>query len=191
MTFRQVARNRMWLRLAAAAVALMLIGCGEGGSERVRGGEVKVSFDDASSANLSRDRPPATDVIGYEGRLLGALAFVADGQRFMAKRWQVQIGLTSTPSAAGQTFMLGAVPVAASAVARLTYQETPPEGGFREWTATSGVLTVTRVEGRTVGVAFTSVPMQPSMGGSGNSAVGTFTLSGELTVDDAQQALPD
>ena len=39
-------------------------------------------------------------------------------------------------------------------------------------------------------VAFKGVPFQPSQGGSGNQATGTFTLTGQLVVDDISQPLP-
>jgi len=64
-------------------------------------------------------------------------------------------------------------------------------GGFREWTAFNGSITVPSRADDAATLTFAGVPFQATPGGSGNQAVGMFTLSGQITIDNINQARPN
>src|SRR5450432_1900322 len=176
----------------AVSVALVATGCGGGGGMSALGGHASFSISAAAGSNVSLEPPPVTMVVGYEGREVGAFSFGPPQNGFQMKLWQLDIGFGSTVMA-GHTFMVVTAPATGAdttALATLSLQEDPASGGFREWAAAGGsVLVVSRV-GDTAALTVTATGFQPTTGGSGNGATGSFMLTGQITVENVNQALP-
>jgi hypothetical protein len=134
--------------------------------------------------------PPITWVLGYAGLEVGALSYEHQAS-VDVKRWQLVIDFGSTPTS-GQTFTIAPRQAVAggAAMAAMEIEELPALGAFREWSAASGSIEVPTRVGDQVTFTFEGVPFQPAQGGSGNEAVGMFTLTGRLTVDNINQPLP-
>jgi hypothetical protein len=176
----------------AASVALVATGCGGGGAMSAVGGHASFSISAAAGSNVSLAPPPVTVVVGYEGREVGAFSFGPPENGFQMKLWQLAIGFGS-PVMAGQTFTVVAAPgpgADATLLATISLQEDPASGGFREWDAGGGSVQVVSRVGDTAALAVTATGFQPSTGGSGNGATGSFTLTGQMNVENVNQAFP-
>ena len=108
------------------------------------------------------------------------------------KLWQLDIHFGS-PVTMGQTFMVIAMPATGTDTTNLaiiTMEEDPVSGGFLEWAAGGGSVKILSLTGDTAVLAVNATGFQPTTGGSGNAAKGTFALSGEVTVENVNQPLP-
>jgi hypothetical protein len=178
----------LW-RAVALVTAVGAIGCGSGGSPAV-GGTATFSVGDAAGSNVSPNIPPITLVLGYSGVQAGAISYEHQGSANV-KQWQLLVDFSATPMA-GQTFTIGprTALAGATAMAAMDLEELPASGSFREWSAVSGSIAVpSRVDDQ-VTLTFAGVPFEPAQGGAGNAAMGMFTLTGKLTVDDINQPVP-
>jgi hypothetical protein len=149
-----------------------------------------LSIGDAAGSNVATNVPPISMVLGYAGLEVGALSYENQGA-YETKRWQLVVDFSDTPMT-GQTFTVGP-PTALAAggmTAAMDMEELPASGDFREWDAVSGSIAVPSRVGDKVTLTFDAVPFQPATAGSGNPAMGMFTLTGRLTVDDINQPLP-
>jgi hypothetical protein len=176
----------------AVSVALIAMGCGGGGGMSALGGHASFSISAAAGSPVSLEPPLVTMVVGYEGRQVGAFSFGPSQNGFQMKLWQLVIGFGSTVIA-GQTFMVVTAPAPsadATGLATISLQEDPASGGFREWAAGGGSVQVLSRVGDTGALAVTATGFQPTTGGSGNEATGSFTLTGQITVGNVNQALP-
>jgi len=178
----------MWCVTVLAAVAV--VGCGSSGGSTAVGGSAALSIGDAAGSNVATKIPPITMVLGYAGLEVGALSYEPEGA-FDAKRWQVLIDFGATPMT-GQTFTVGprTALAAGTMTAAMDMEELPASGDFHEWSAVSGSIAVPSRVGDKATITFDAVPFQPATGGSGNPAMGMFTLTGRLTVDDINQPVP-
>ena len=176
----------------AVSVALVATGCGGGGGTSAIGGHASFSISAAAGSNVSLDPPPVTMVVGYEGQQVGAFSFGPPQNGFQMKLWQLVIGFGSTVMG-GQTFMVGPAPAPgadATGLATISLQEDPASGGFLEWAASGGSVQVVSLVGATAALAVAATGFQPTTGGSGDGATGSFTLTGQITVENVNQALP-
>jgi hypothetical protein len=133
-----------------------------------------------------------TVVVGYEGREVGAFSYGPLQNGFQMKLWQLDIGFGSTV-VAGQTFMVVTAPASGAAttgLATISLEEDPASGGFREWAAGGGSVQVLSLVGDTAALAVTATRFQPTTGGSGNGATSSFALTGQITAENVNQALP-
>jgi hypothetical protein len=182
-------RARAWL---VVFVALIVTGCGGAGGMSALGGHASFTVSAAAGSNVSLEPPPVTVVLGYEGREIGAFSYGPPQNGFQMKLWQLEIGFGAIVMA-GQTFVVGPVPPAGAdttMLATVSLEEDPASGGFREWAASGGSVQILSRVGDTAVVALTATGFQPTTGGSGNGATGSFTLTGQLTVENVNQALP-
>jgi hypothetical protein len=173
-------------------VALIVAGCGGGGGMSALGGHASFAVSAAAGSNVSLDPPPVTLVVGYEGREVGAFSYGPPQDGFQMKLWQLDIGFGAIVMA-GQTFVVVAAPATGAdttMLATISLQEDPASGGFREWAASGGSVQILSRVGDTAAVALTATGFQPTTGGSGNEATGSFTLTGQITVENVNQALP-
>jgi hypothetical protein len=111
---------------------------------------------------------------------------------FQKKLWQLVVGVGS-PVMEGQTFTVVSAPAAGvdtTGLATISLEEIPSSGGFREWDAGGGSVQVQARVGDTVTLAVMATGFQPTTGGSGNGATGSFTLTGQIAVENANQAFP-
>jgi hypothetical protein len=182
------AMRRVW-----GALALMVagaVGCGASGASSATGGTATLSIGDAAGSNVATSIPPISVVLGYVGQQVGVLSYEQQPS-VNVKRWQLVVDFTDTPMT-GQTFTIAQRQALAgtTAMAAMDMEELPASGSFREWSAVSGSISVPSRVGDQVTLAFTGVPFMPAQGGSGNEAMGTFTLTGRITVDDINQPLP-
>jgi hypothetical protein len=177
-------------RALVLVVAAGAIGCGSSSGSSAAGGTATFSIGGAASSNVAADIPPITLVLGYAGLQVGALSFEHQPS-VNVKRWQLVITFSSTPTS-GQTFTIGPRQAVAGTapVAAMDIEESPGSGVFREWSAVSGSIEAPTRAGDQVTLTFSGVPFQPAPGGSGNGAMGMFTLTGRITVDDINQPLP-
>jgi hypothetical protein len=177
----------------AVVAALAAVGCGGGSSgTSAVGGHASFSISAGAGSNVSLDPPPVTLVVGYEGREVGAFSFGPAQDGFQKKLWQLDIRFGSTV-AAGQTFMIVMTPPTGAdttGLATVTMLEEPPSGAFREWAAGGGSVEVVSRAGDTAALKVNATGFQPTTGGSGNEASGTFALMGQITVENVNQALP-
>jgi hypothetical protein len=173
-------------------IALVAAGCSGGGGTSTLGGHASFSISAQSGSNVSLEPPPVTAVVGYEGREVGAFSFGPPQNGFQMKLWQLDITFGSTV-VAGKTFMVvtAAAPGSdTSELANLSVEEDPASGGFREWAAAGGSVQVPSRIGDMATLDVTASGFQPTTGGSGNDAIGSFTLTGQITVENVNQALP-
>jgi hypothetical protein len=173
-------------------VALIVTGCGGAGGMSALGGHASFTVNAVAGSNVSLEPPPVTVVVGYEGREVGAFSYGPPQNGFQMKLWQLEIGFGATVMA-GQTFFVATAPVAGAdttMLATIALQEDPASGGFREWAASGGSVQILSRVGDTAAVALTATGFQPTTGGSGNEATGSFTLTGQITVANVNQALP-
>jgi hypothetical protein len=186
-------RARVCLAVSVALVAAGCDGGGGGGGMSALGGHASFSISAAMGSNVLLAPPPVTMVVGYEGREVGAFSFGPPENGFQKKLWQLDIRFGSTVMAAGQTFMVVTAPapgVDATGLAVVSLQEELASGGFREWAADGGSVQVVSRVGDTAVLAVTATGFQPTTGGSGNEATGSFTLTGQITIENVNQALP-
>jgi hypothetical protein len=184
--------SRVRERLAVSA-ALVALGCGGGGGGvSALGGQASFSISAAGGSNVSLEPPPVTAVVGYEGREVGAFSFGPPQNGFQMKLWQLDIAFGSTVMT-GQTFMVVAAPAPGAdttGLVTISLEEDPASGGFREWAAGGGSVQVRSRIGDTAALAVIATGFQPTTGGSGNEATGSFTLTGQITVENVNQAIP-
>jgi hypothetical protein len=131
-------------------------------------------------------------ILGYVGREVGAFSFGPPQNGFQMKLWQLDIRFGSAVMT-DQTFtVVGAFAPGADStgLAAVSVEELPTSGGFNEWDAAGGSVKVLSLLGDTATLAVTATGFQPAIGGSGNGATGSFTLTGQITVDDVNQPLP-
>jgi hypothetical protein len=178
----------MWCATVLAAMAV--VGCGSSGGPAAVGGSATLSIGNAAGSNVATNIPPITVVLGYTGLQVGALSYEHEGA-FDAKRWQLVVDFGTTPMT-GQTFTVGpgTALAAGGMTATMDIEELPASGDFREWSAVSGSIAVPSRVGDQATITFAAVPFQPATGGSGNPAMGMFTLTGRITVDNINQPLP-
>ncbi len=173
-------RKPLWSGLLLAAI--LAWGCG--GDAGVNGGDANIELSAVDQSNVDTSPLPPTDVAVISkdettgAVLIGVLALEPAGES-QRKAWQLTLTLGSEPTQ-GKAYDLSA------GDAVLAYQENPSEGGFREWVATAGSVTVESRSGTSATLAFGPASMAVSIGGTGNAATGTFTLSGKVTVDDLE-----
>jgi hypothetical protein len=174
------------------SIALVATGCGGSGGTSALGGHASFSISAAADSNVSPTAPPVTMVVGYEGLEVGAFSYGPPQNGFQMKLWQLDIRFGSTVMA-GQTFVVGPAPAPGAdttGLATISLEENPASGGFREWAAGGGSVQVLSLVGGTAALAVTATGFQPTAGGSGNDAAGSFTLTGQITVENVNQALP-
>jgi hypothetical protein len=181
-----IATHRAILLVAAAGA----VGCGSSSESPALGGMATLSIGGAASSNVAANVPPLNLVLGYAGVQASAISFEHQPS-VDVKRWQLVITFSSTP-ASGQTFTIAQpqAPTGATTMAAMDIQELPASGAFREWSAVSGSIATPTRAGDQVTLTFTDIPFQPAQGGSGNDAMGMFTLTGRITVDNINQPLP-
>jgi hypothetical protein len=173
-------------------MTLLLAGCGGGGATSALGGHASFSIGAVAGSNVSVPPPPVTMVVGYEGRTVGAFNFAPPENGFQMKRWQLALGFGNAVMA-GQTFMVVTSPPTgadATQLATVSLEENPASGGFREWAASGGSVQVVSRAGHAATLSVTATGFEPATGGSGNEATGSFDLTGQISVDDVDQALP-
>ena len=102
------------------------------------------------------------------------------------KRWQLQLSLGSDPTAA-KTYQLTNAGTLAATGAMLQYEDETATGA-RSWAATGGSIIVDSRSGNTATLMFDQVPTSAVVS-DGNTATGSFTVSGEVTVDDVAKAI--
>ena len=121
------------------------------------GAATPATFTDGSVTHLDPSASAATTITLHIGgdRTL-SLTLVGAGQQVV-----------------GTAFAL--TPAAAEPKAELVYGE----GGTSSWRATAGVVTITRVQGKTIAFAFTDLTLAPYAGAGGNTAKGTAHVTGE------------
>ena len=148
------------------------------------GGSIELAFSDTSGSNVDTSPVPATD-LGLvfkmpetQTRVFGVFANEPAGNGFERKVWQLELALIGDVTA-GATYTIGTTTLGS---ATLGYEESP-EGGFLDWDATSGTITVDSLSGSGATLSFSAIPMAPSTDGSGNQATGTFLLDGTITFD--------
>jgi hypothetical protein len=176
----------------AVSLALLATGCGGGAGMSALGGHASFSIRAAAGSNVSLEPPPVTMVVGYEGLEVGAFSFGPPQSGFQMKLWQLDIRFGSTVMA-GQTFLVVTAPapgVDATGLAIISVQEDPSSGGFREWAAGGGSVQVLSRVGDSAALTVNATGFQPKTGGSGNEATGSFTLTGQITIENVNQALP-
>lgn len=181
----------MYHAIALVVAAAGAVGCGSSSGPSVVGGMATLSISGAASSNVAPKIPPITRVLGYGGIVAGAFSYEHQPS-VDVKRWELVIYFGSTPTS-GQTFTI--VPRRAddgtAAMAEVAISELPASGAFREWSAVSGSIAVPTRVGDQVTFTLEGVPFEPAQGGVGNQATGMFTLTGEITVDDINQPLPN
>jgi hypothetical protein len=156
------------------------------------GGHASFSISAAAGANVALEPPPVTLVVGYEGREVGAFSFGPPQNGFQTKLWGLDIRFGSTVMA-GQTFMVVTAPAPgadSTGLATIYLQEAPASGGFREWTSAGGSVQILSRVGDIAALAVAATGFQPATGGSGNAATGSFALTGQITVENVNQAFP-
>lgn len=178
-------------RAIVLATAIGTLACGSNSGSSVEGGTATLSISNAAGSNVAPNIPPITMVVGYAGLEVGALSYEHQAG-VNVKRWQLVVDLGATPMT-GQSFTLAPSPTAAGAapMASMHIEEAPASGAFREWNAVSGSIAVLSRVGDRVTLTFKGVPFEPTQGASANQATGMFSLSGQLTVDDISQPLPN
>ena len=182
----------MMQRTSAALVLAMLPivvpSCTDEGEQPppALGGAAELTFAGTSGSNLDTSPLPPTEVgvvfkdAASHTRVIGVFAFEPEVDGFRRKAWQLALSIVGDP-VAGATYTIATAPGSGSAT--LKYEQLPTPGSWLSWTATAGSISVESVSGTTATFSFTSIPMVPTTGGSGNEATGNFTFSGTITVD--------
>jgi len=151
-----------------------------------QGGAVELTFAGNSNSNVDTSPLPATDVgvvsadPASHTRVIGVFAYEPEANGFQRKAWQLALTIVGDP-VAGAVYTTASVPSSGSAA--LEYDQLPTSGSSLGWNATGGSISVESVSGTTVTFSFSSIPMAPTTGGSGNAATGTFTFSGTIKID--------
>jgi len=172
--------------LALAILAIVVPSCTDDSEPPAVGGAADFTFAGTSGSNLDPSPLPPTEVgvvfkdAASHTRVIGVFAFEPEVDGFRRKAWQLALSIVGDP-VAGATYTIGTAPGSGSAT--LGYEQLPTPGSWLSWNATAGSISVESVSGTTATFSFTSIPMVPTTGGSGNEATGNFTFSGTITVD--------
>lgn len=193
MKKRKIISRTSQLVLLACPIAIALAGCGSD-AQPAAGGAAQIGFSGASGSNVALSHIPASAVFvagrddSTGGLSVGVTGDQPEGGGSSRKEWQLIVGFVGAPQT-GRVYALKENS-GDDGTGAIDFQESPAAGGFRDWISVAGSLTVKEIVGTKLTVDFDKVPMQPSTGGSGNEATGTFELSGSITIDDVTAAPP-
>jgi hypothetical protein len=148
-------------------------------------GSVNLPLADTAGSNVASSHIPANEItVSFRDAttstvVLYVAGFEDQGGGSYLKHWDLTIGLDGDP-ASGTVYQLGGNQLSAPGDATIVYQD---DAG--DWMAGGGTITVTAVVGAKVDFTLDAVTMVARPAGLPGTVypMGTFTLSGTLTID--------